>query len=81
MHPISACILKAFPFLLPESIHHHHFSCKSPVRTKCDIMVLLHNFCILVIISLLFMFSDMSSAGCPFFGVPEDDSCGGYFVM
>lgn len=32
------------------------FSCKSLVRSKFDIMVLLHNFCKLVIMSLLFSF-------------------------
>ena len=43
-------------------------------------MVLLHNFCILVIISLPFMFSGMSSTESLFFGVPEFDNCGGCFV-
>ena len=81
VYPISASNLAHFPFFLLEIIHHHHFSCKSPpVRSKFDIMVLQHNFCILVIISLPFLFFDMSSTGCLFFGVPEDDSCGGCFV-
>ena len=80
VHPVSASKSDTLlPLLFAESIHHHHFSCKSPVRSKFDIMMSLHNSSVLDIISLL-MFSDVSFIECPFFDVLEDDSCGGCFV-